>query len=122
MISNLLKFKADVVKQGDFISEVTDKQCLITFGVPVPNDLEPFCLSLDNITFTLDINVADIIYINNQKYTISALGTLANQSLKELGHISIYFDAATEALLPGSVHVSEALEVTDFSSIEIKST
>jgi PTS system glucitol/sorbitol-specific IIA component len=50
--------------------------------------------------------VGGTIHFGDESFTITALGTQANQNLKELGHISIYFKEPFAEILPGAVFVS----------------
>ncbi len=41
-----------------------------------------------------------------RRYAITAVGSVATQNLRELGHITVRFDGEAEAEFPGSIHVS----------------
>ena len=44
-------------------------------------------------------------HIDGNEYKITALGNIAEKNLESLGHVTIVFDGATEASLPGSIYV-----------------
>ncbi|HEM8072130.1 TPA: PTS fructose transporter subunit IIA, partial [Klebsiella aerogenes] len=43
---------------------------------------------------------------NNTQYRITAVGSVATANLKRLGHITLSFDNAAQAELPGMVHLA----------------
>jgi PTS system glucitol/sorbitol-specific IIA component len=47
-----------------------------------------------------------VMELAQQRYAITAVGSVATQNLRELGHITVRFDGEAEAEFPGSIHVS----------------
>lgn len=53
-----------------------------------------------------ELRPGQMVKINNDCYRITAVGSVATDNLKQLGHITLNFDSATDAELPGTVHLS----------------
>lgn len=48
-----------------------------------------------------------MILFDEQRFVITAVGTKANSTFRELGHMTIKFNGQTTADLPGTIHVEE---------------
>lgn len=46
------------------------------------------------------------LQLGEQRYPVTAVGDVAEQNLRELGHITLRFDGHREAEFPGTVHVA----------------
>lgn len=46
------------------------------------------------------------VEIGEQRYRVTAVGSVAEQNLRELGHITLCFDGQNEAKFPGTVHLA----------------
>ena len=44
--------------------------------------------------------------LGRHRYPVTAVGSVAEQNLRELGHITLRFDGLSEAEFPGTVHVA----------------
>ena len=53
-----------------------------------------------------ELQVGGVMELAQQRYAITAVGSVATQNLRELGHITVRFDGEAEAEFPGSIHVS----------------
>lgn len=82
---------------------------LILFNSFAPVELKDVSIIHEFITpISLEmLKVGSSIMFNEKKYTVEAIGDLANQNFHSLGHISLYFDLEKGAsLLAGSVLLS----------------
>ena len=79
---------------------------LILFGVNVPPELAEYCYLIDVTSGTSPIEGGQFLYFDDEQYEITAVGDVVTKNLSELGHITIKFDGAIEAELPGTMHVS----------------
>ena len=53
-----------------------------------------------------ELQVGGVMELAQRRYAITAVGSVATQNLRELGHITVRFDGEAEAEFPGSIHVS----------------
>ena len=96
--------KSEVKEIGEF-AFFEDVPVLILFNTTAPEGLREVCVIHD---FQDDPNEQMLqegskILFGDQPYVVEQIGHLANSSLLELGHVSLYFDLGNEELLPGSV-------------------
>ncbi|MCU9533390.1 PTS glucitol/sorbitol transporter subunit IIA [Streptococcus sp. CSL10205-OR2] len=101
-------FEANVVSVGPSAMDmIKTTNMLILFGENAPADLAEFCYIIDNKQLNGSIQSGGKLIIDNLSYTITAVGSVVEQNLKNLGHITITFDGATSASLPGTLHVEK---------------
>lgn len=100
--------KSKIIEIGEF-ADFDDVDVIILFNNTSPEGLREVCVIHE---YLQDINTksADLlkndsaIKFNDQVYKVKQIGNVANDTLKELGHVSLYFGLAEgEELLPGSV-------------------
>lgn len=105
-----MKYNVDIVEVGPNVDDMLQTGLLILFNQKAPEDLKPFCVITEENKQHGQIEVGDIITIGDRSYTITAIGNVANENLYNLGHISLCFDGAEVAKLPGHVHLTPDFE------------
>lgn len=107
---------------GSEVAAFEGEEMFILFGDNAPDTLKDFCYTIDIKPVNESIEVGHTVVIDNKEYEITALGSVAEQNLASLGHVTIVFDGATEASLPGSIYVkgSGVPKLTIGSEILIK--
>lgn len=115
-------YKTVVTKLGESVNEFLEQGMLITFKDNAPAELAEFCLLHSENDLREDIQVGDKLKIGETSYTITAVGDAVNQNLDSLGHITLRFDGAEEADLPGTLVLENkeigTLNVGDVITIE----
>ena len=85
-------YQTTITHIGASAAMALDEQMLITFREGAPADIEEYC------------------FIHNHGELsgapVTAVGDVAEQNLRELGHITLRFDGHREAEFPGTVHVA----------------
>jgi glucitol/sorbitol PTS system EIIA component len=81
-----------ITEIGSLVQSFEKEKILILFGPNAPQELREISVIHQ---FKSDVNddllVEDgKLYLGDQEYSITAVGSSANKNLKELGHISIY--------------------------------
>lgn len=103
-------FEATIVSIGAQAPEmITEANMLILFGMEAPVDLADYCYKISNKDLSGSIQVGGRLVIDGVEYPITAVGSVVEQNLSALGHITIAFDGSTEGTLPGTLHVSTAI-------------
>jgi glucitol/sorbitol PTS system EIIA component len=97
-----------ITEIGSLVQSFEKEKILILFGPNAPQELREISVIHQ---FKSDVNddllVEDgKLYLGDQEYSITAVGSSANKNLKELGHISIYFSEPSKDILPGAVFVA----------------
>lgn len=81
------------------------ERMLVTFGDQAPDELRDYCYGLPEATSVGAMGVGDLLVIGDQRFPITAVGSLAQRNLDSLGHVTLVFDGAEEPRLEGAVHV-----------------
>lgn len=98
-------YKNTIKNIGAEVSAFEGEEMFILFGDNAPDTLKDFCYTIDIEPVSESIEVGNTLVIDGNEYEITALGNVAEKNLVSLGHVTIVFDGATEASLPGSIYV-----------------
>ncbi|MGL4860650.1 MAG: PTS glucitol/sorbitol transporter subunit IIA [Enterobacteriaceae bacterium] len=91
---------------GRLAAESLQDNMLITFCEAAPQAIRDYCFITRPALLTDTLRPGLLLELVNQRYPVTAVGRLAQQNLQELGHITLRFDANSQAEYPGCVHVS----------------
>ncbi|HWO78197.1 MAG TPA: PTS glucitol/sorbitol transporter subunit IIA [Bacillus sp. (in: firmicutes)] len=97
-----------IVKEiGILVPSFQEDKIVILFGPNAPAELREISVIHEfNELGEEPLKVGRTLSFDNESYTITAVGSLANQNFKELGHISIYFQEPEGEVLPGAIFAS----------------
>ncbi|OOF71494.1 PTS glucitol/sorbitol transporter subunit IIA [Rodentibacter caecimuris] len=98
-------YQTTFTKIGKFAREALNENMLITFKQGAPVDLEDYCFIHTHGELQGEVCIGDILQIGNEKFQITAIGSVASFNLKELGHVTLRFDGADNAEYPGTIHI-----------------
>jgi PTS system glucitol/sorbitol-specific IIA component len=79
---------------------------LITFREGAPADIEEFCFIHCHGELNGILQAGIQFELGQHRYPVTAVGSVAEMNLRELGHITLRFDGQSEAEFPGTVHVA----------------
>lgn len=99
--------QTEVVKIGTCAGDFSADRMLIFFHEDVPDYLADFCYLIRPCTGSYDLHPGDILLLGETRCRITAIGDVALENLKTLGHLVVRFDGKTQAALPGSIHVEQ---------------
>ncbi len=99
-------YQTMITKVGEFAEEALIENMFITFKQSVPKDLEDYCFIHKHGELLCDVKAGDLLQVDGKDYPITAVGSVASNNLKELGHVTFRFDSATEAEYPGTIHLN----------------
>jgi glucitol/sorbitol PTS system EIIA component len=100
-------YESTFISVGTCANESLEDNFIITFGEGAPADIAEYCFI--HRTEVNDGGVFDpgaVLEIGEKEYPVTAVGHVARENLRDLGHITVRFDGATEAEFPGTVHVA----------------
>lgn len=100
-------FETEVINIGPEAEMFKEENMLILFGEDAPDTLADYCYNIVVNPSNGEITPGMAIYFDDQSYQITAVGNVVKKNLDDLGHISLKFDGATEAELPGTLYVEE---------------
>ncbi|EKN1131972.1 PTS glucitol/sorbitol transporter subunit IIA [Salmonella enterica] len=99
-------YQTTITRIGQSAKEALDEQMLITFREGAPADIEEFCFIHCHGELTGALQPGARCELGQHCYPVTAVGSVAEQNLRELGHITLRFDGLREAEFPGTVHVA----------------
>lgn len=82
-------------------------EMIILFGDTAPDTLKDFCYTIDVVATKAPIEKGQILMIDDNEYSILAVGDIAEQNLTALGHLTVNFSGDVSALLPGAIIVEK---------------
>ena len=91
---------------GEYVSQYLQEKKLILFSDKVPVDIAMYCAIHQGSESIAELSRGQMMKINSAVYRVTAVGSVATENLKQLGHITLSFDGAETAELPGTVHVA----------------
>lgn len=94
-----------ITSVGEYVENYLQEQKLILFSDSVPDDIAMYCAIHQGSELTAELSPGQIMKINETIYRVTAVGSVATANLKQLGHITLNFDGAPTAELPGMVHL-----------------
>jgi PTS system glucitol/sorbitol-specific IIA component len=104
-------YRTTVVKVGPEAGDMLAGGVLILFAEPLPDALADVSVvhRPDRRDPGFTIGVGDVVSIDGQQLTVTAVGDIATKNLDELGHVVLYVDQPDQKLLPGAVHATGTL-------------
>jgi PTS system glucitol/sorbitol-specific IIA component len=103
----LIKYQAEVTEIGPLVSEFIDAGILVFFGEGAPPELVEFSIIHNGKTLDQDLLPGDEITIDEEKFKILAVGEVANENFRNLGHLIMKFNGKNKVELPGDVCVEQ---------------
>ncbi len=102
------KYRATVTSIGDFAGEFINEGVLVFFAESAPDELKEVAVIHNRSEPQIsDIAVGDTISLGGEKFPVLAVGSVANENIKNLGHIVIKFNGLNEAEMDGDITVPE---------------
>lgn len=96
--------------------------CLIIFDDIAPEELAEIAVLHEEGEIKRDIKVGDEIILGKHGYKVTAVGTEAMLTLKELGHCTFKFTGKSEAEVPGQIDLAgenhPVIEIGDYISFK----
>ena len=99
-------YQTTITRIGQSAPDALCDQMLITFREGAPADIEEFCFIHCHGELNGPLQPGAHFELGQHRYPVTAVGSVAEQNLRELGHITLRFDGQSEAEFPGTVHVA----------------
>lgn len=98
-------WQAKISDVGKEASLFLEEKRIIIFSNRAPKYIKDYCIVHCDGKLIHSLETTQYIELFDEVYTISAVGSLASNNLKELGHVTLLFDGASEPRLPGNIHL-----------------
>lgn len=99
----MIKYFARISEIGALVDEFISAGVLVFFGQNAPEELREFAILHDGETLIEDVAVGDQFCFGEECFSILAIGEVANQNLKALGHFVIKFNGENKPEMPGDI-------------------
>lgn len=97
------KFSTVVSAVGPLTQEFVEAGVLVFFGPEAPEELRDFAILHVGGALASDVEVGDQLCIDGEAFRIFAVGEVANQNLRSLGHFVVKFNGQAVAEMPGDI-------------------
>lgn len=101
----MLKYSATVTAIGPLTGEFVEAGILVLFGASAPEELQEFAIIHDGVELAAPVAAGDVVWVGASSFNVLAVGDVANENLKNLGHLVLKFNGQTVPELPGDVCV-----------------
>ena len=98
-------YSTTVTAVGALVPDFREQGILVFFGENAPEELHEFSILHKVDNHKRAPIVGDTIAINDDVFTVLAVGSVASDNLLNLGHLDLKANGLTEADLPGDVNV-----------------
>ena len=105
-------YALEVTAVGPLVEEFTAAGIWVYFHDDAPEELTEFALLHRAPPPRLPVAAGQTVEIGAQRFAVTAVGPVANDNLRELGHLVLKANGAAEAEMPGDVCI-EALPLPE---------
>ena len=93
---------------GELAQEFIDESILVFFGKEAPEELHEHAIVHEESTsLTGKVEVGDTVVIGEHSMPVLAVGKVANDNLRSMGHLVLKFNGLSEPEMEGDVCVPE---------------
>lgn len=113
-------FHSEVVSIGDGANEMIDGGVVIFFAEPCPAELADVSIvhRVINADPQRNPEAGDMLRVGDSRLAITAVGALAGDNLRSLGHLVVYRNPdLSQSLLPGAVQAVGDLTVPPVGAV-----
>jgi glucitol/sorbitol PTS system EIIA component len=101
------KYVSEVVTVGELADQFFEAGIMVLFGEDAPEELADFSIIHRPTVTDGGIAPGDRIHLGSEVVTVLAVGSVADENLVNLGHLSLKRNGEHEAALPGDVCCDE---------------
>jgi PTS system glucitol/sorbitol-specific IIA component len=105
-------YESKVHELGSMVSDFLGENMMIIFNDNAPSELRDYCVLHSGSDLTDTVEAGDVFSISGEEYEIVFAGCEVQKNLRDLGHITIRFNANEEGeSLEGSLYVEKKAPV-----------
>lgn len=109
-----------MIAVGGQVEEFVRAGILVLFKTGAPDELAEFSVLHEATVNEAGVEPGDVLRLRDERYRVLAVGSVANQNLRALGHLVIKANGRTEPELPGDVCVEAKPVLTPEVGEEIR--
>jgi glucitol/sorbitol PTS system EIIA component len=96
-------YDLSITEIGPLVEEFTEAGLWVFFREGAPAELAEFAILHQAVEPRIPLAPGHVLMIEQEPYRITAVGALANENIRQLGHLVLKANGADEAELPGEV-------------------
>lgn len=100
-------YETEIIDFGSSAEMFKAENMVILFGENAPDDLADYSYIINIHPINGNIEPGMVVSFNEKSYEITAVGDVVEKNLGDLGHITLKFDGAREAELPGTLYLED---------------
>jgi PTS system glucitol/sorbitol-specific IIA component len=101
----MIKYNATITAIGPLVQEFLNEGIIVLFGQQAPEELAEFAILHDGTTLHAPLAAGDVVTMGDESYTVLAVGEVASDNLRNLGHLVLKCNGQHEVEMPGDVCV-----------------
>ncbi|NLN97219.1 MAG: PTS glucitol/sorbitol transporter subunit IIA [Eubacteriaceae bacterium] len=98
-------YRTTITSIGPIAKEMLEAKMLIIFNNNAPAELGEMCYLHTIDELKSDIKVGDQVHLGDTFYTVTAVGSVANQTMRTMGHCTLCFNGAEVTQIPGQIEL-----------------
>lgn len=102
-----IRYETEVLAVGSMIPEFRESGLLVFFAELAPQELHDIVVLHRPAVADSAPQPGDVFELDGERFPITAVGSVVEDNLLRLGHMSVKADGATAAPLPGDLCVAE---------------
>lgn len=106
----MTKYSAKIVSVGELAQEFIAEGVMVFFATNAPEELQETAFVHDCTDEpTAPVVPGDQVVLDGKSFQVLAVGDVANENLKNLGHLVLKFNGLTEPEMRGDVNLPEGV-------------
>lgn len=101
-----MHYSTTITQIGEMVAEFIRQEIILVFDDNAPPELLELALGHTAAPFEIDVEAGDSVVLGDKEYVVTAVGSEVNETLRKMGHCTMYFDSAERAELPGHLVLS----------------
>jgi glucitol/sorbitol PTS system EIIA component len=102
-----LVYKTTIGGIGQCAKDFLAHDMFVIFKDNAPQELVDYCYIHNENNLLKNIEVEDILIIDEEEYKVTGVGSIVNQNLRELGHITLKFSGEDNASMGGTLYLEK---------------
>jgi len=101
-------YEVEIISLGEDSGTMLENNIITLFAEEAPSELAKVSVVNEKSELKGKVEKGDIISIDNQNYEITAVGEIANNNIRKLGHVTLRFNGKTTTKLPGDINLEKS--------------
>jgi PTS system glucitol/sorbitol-specific IIA component len=98
-----MEYKTTVTKLGDSYGEIFEQGLIVVFNDNAAEELAELSAVHTSAVLPTDVKPGDEVVLGTKRYTVTAVGSEANYTLRKMGHVTFVFTGDNKAELDGHI-------------------